>query len=147
MPPLGPDGKLPPGIHVAEWDDFVARFGIGSHRTRLVEGLYRAAVSLRNAGSEALYIGGSLVTTAEQPGDFDGCWDPVGVDPEKLDPVLLDFTGGRRAQKVKYGGELFPSSFRAELQPPFRTFLEFFQSDKTTGLPKGVVAIDLRRLP
>ena len=147
MLPPRPDGTLPPGIHETDWDEFVVQFGGGPQRESLIDGLYRAAVSLRDAGSEILYIGGSLVTTAEHPRDFDGCWDPVGVDPDKLDPILLDFTDGRLTQKLKYGGELFPSSARAELKPPFRSFLEFFQSDKTTESPKGVVAIDLRRLP
>jgi hypothetical protein len=27
-----------------------------------------------------------------------------------------------------------------------KTFLEFFQTDKETGEPKGIVALDLRRL-
>jgi hypothetical protein len=87
------------------------------------------------------------VSTKDQPEDFDGCWEPAGVVASKLDPVLLDFSNSRLAQKVKYGGELFPSSARAELQPPRRTFLDFFQCDKQTGKPKGIIAIDLRRLP
>jgi hypothetical protein len=28
-----------------------------------------------------------------------------------------------------------------------RTFLEFFQTDKNSGDPKGIIALDLRRLP
>ena len=93
-----------------------------------------------------MYIDGSLVTTKDHPGDFDGCWEPAGVDAEKLDPVLLDFRAKRLAQKVKYGGELFVSSARAKAEPPHRTFLEFFQTDKITGQPKGIIALDLRRL-
>jgi hypothetical protein len=27
-----------------------------------------------------------------------------------------------------------------------KTFLEFFQTDKETGAPKGIVALDLRRV-
>jgi len=83
------------------------------------------------------------VTAREIPGDFDACWDPVGVDVSGLDPVLLDFSNKRAAQKAKYGGELFPSSSWAATGT---VFLDFFQIDKATGDPKGIVAIDLQEV-
>jgi hypothetical protein len=42
-------------------------------------------------------------------------------------------------------GELFPAQFRAGGSG--ETFLEFFQTDKETGNPKGIIVLDLRRLP
>jgi hypothetical protein len=66
------------------------------------------------------------------------------VDGERLDPVLLDFTDRRAAQKAKYGGELFPSLAFAD--PAGNTFLEFFQIDKSTGKAKGIIAIDLKKV-
>jgi len=84
------------------------------------------------------------VTAKEIPGDFDACWDPRGVDGERLDPVLLDFTNRRAAQKEKYQGELFPSLQRAD--PAGNTFLDFFQIDKRTGEAKGIVALDLKKV-
>ena len=42
-----------------------------------------------------------------------------------MDPVFRDFDNERAAQKAKYGGEFFPSSFKADAVG--RTFLEFFQ--------------------
>jgi hypothetical protein len=69
----------------------------------------------------------------------------IGVDPDLLDPVLLVFANQRAAQKAKYGGEFFPAESAAD---PFGTrFLEFFQRDKQTGDPKGIVTIDLGGLP
>lgn len=88
---------------------------------------------------------GSFVTAKEVPGDFDGCWSPEGVDPEVLDPVLLDFSNLRAAQKEKYGGELFVSDVLADFVSE-RTFLEFFQTDKETGRAKGIVVVDLEGL-
>jgi hypothetical protein len=79
------------------------------------------------------------------PGDFDASWDPVGVDPDRLEPVLLDFRGIRAAQKAKYGGELFVSSAVADLLGT--RFLDFFQRDAITGRPKGSVAIDPESVP
>jgi len=147
IPVADPDGNLPPGIHSASWVEVVTALGSNKVRTDLLTGLYRAAKALQIAGCTTLYVDGSFVSTKQYPSDFDGCWEPAGVDGSKLDPVLLDFRHGRLAQKIKYRGELFISSSRAEAQPPHRTFLDFFQTDKNTGKPKGILAIDLRRLP
>lgn len=67
----------------------------------------------------------------------------MGVDPERLDPILLDFSNGRAAMKSKYLGELFPATSSAE---PGVLFRDFFQSDRN-GVPKGIVRIDLGTLP
>lgn len=91
------------------------------------------------------FVGGSIVTARTVPGDFDGCWDPIGVDPFLIDPVLLDFSNGRIAQKLKYGGELFISSCTEA--DSGRCFLDFFQEDKSTGKRIGVIELDLRSLP
>ena len=48
-----------------------------------------------------MYLDGSFVTAKEFPSDFDGCWDPDGVDGAKLDPVLLVYDNLRAAQKAK----------------------------------------------
>ena len=72
-----------------------------------------------------------------------GAWEPVGVDPLRIDPVLLDFSRGRAAMKLKYGGELFPASARAAAGVCYR---DFFQRDRN-GVPKGVLQIDLGSLP
>jgi hypothetical protein len=146
IPQFDAEGNLPPGIHVVTWAELKMAFGTNQRRVQLLAGLRRAAEALKAAGCSTLYVDGSFVTKKDQPGDFDGCWDPRGVDARRLDPVLLDFGNGRFAQKVKYGGELFPSSSIAEAAPPRRVFLQFFQCDKRTGNPKGIVAIDLTLL-
>ena len=102
----------------------------------------RAAIeNLKNAGCLTVYINGSFITAKGVPNDFDACWEEAGVDPTVLDPVLLTFDPGRVTQKGKYLGELFPASVIAD-EGRF-SFLEFFQTDKETGGPKGIVAIDL----
>jgi hypothetical protein len=80
------------------------------------------------------------VTAKPHPADFDGCWEAAGVDPTRLDPVLLDFTDMRQAQKTKYLGELFIANALAAPHGP--RFVEFFQLDKQTGQPKGIVALN-----
>jgi hypothetical protein len=147
LPALAPNGLLPPGIHNAPWEDFVSRFSTTPYRRRLIAGLKRALDALRVAGCQSVYVDGSFVTAKEIPGDFDCCWDTVGVDPVTLhliDPVFFDFSNKRAAQKAVYGGEFFPAQGREGTTG--KTWLEFFQTDKDTGGAKGIIAIDLRTL-
>jgi hypothetical protein len=99
---------------------------------------------LRAAGCRRVYIDGSFVTAKEVPGDFDACWEMVGVDADLLDPVLLIFADRRAAQKARFGGELFPAEWGAD--PHGTRFLDYFQQDKLTGERKGIVALDLEGL-
>ena len=104
-------------------------------------GLRAALVNLKGAGCRTVCVNGSFVTSKSLPNDYDACWEENGVDPVALDPVLLTFDPGRAAQKAKYMGELFPASVVADSGG--LSFLEFFQTDKETGRPKGIVALDL----
>lgn len=145
IPDFDKNGRLPPGLHPASWDEVAARFGTTPHRRRLLAGLLRALQNLKQAGCYLAYLDGSFVTNAPVPGDFDGCWEGTGVDLRRVDRVLLTFDPGRVAQKTKYLGELFPA--RATADAAARTFLEFFQVDKYTGDAKGIVALSLDGLP
>lgn len=102
-----------------------------------------ALQNLASAGCRSVLLDGSFVSHKELPEDYDGAWDTQGVDPYRLDPVLLDFTNGRAAMKSKYLGELFPASF---LAAPGVLYRDFFMKDRN-GVPKGVVNIDLGSLP
>lgn len=95
---------------------------------------------MKIAGCSIVYLDGGYITEKLSPGDFDVCWDPTGVDPIKLDPVLLDFSNMRNNQKMKYGGEFFPSSAKADGS---RIFIDFFQTDRESGNKKGIIRIRL----
>ena len=138
-------GNLPPGLHLASWAEISSRFGHTDHRRKLLEGLHRVLLALKSAGCQRAYVDGSFVTAKQHPGDFDGCWEVDGVDVDQLEqlaPALLEFADRRRAQKAAYGGEMFPA--RGQAQPSGTVFVEFFQRDKHTGEPKGIIAVDLR---
>ena len=141
IPEFDEEGLLPPGIHRASWDEFTRRFGKTDQRRLLMAGLDAALENLKGAGCQTVYVDGSFVTSKEVPNDFDACWEEAGVDPTVLDPVLLTFDPGRFTQKAKYLGELFPAS--AVANGDGFSFLEFFQTDKESGRPKGIVAIHL----
>ena len=120
------------------------RFGTNPHRQWLLAALRRALEILRSAGCMFVFLDGSFVTAKELPSDYDLCWGTAGVDPLLLDPVLLTFDDGRRAMNAKYLGDLFPAEVPEGASG--RRFVDFFQIDKDTGNPKGIVLIDLRRL-
>lgn len=131
---------LPPGIHNATLQEIENGFATNEARTGLFEGLNRGVEVLVDAGCRTIFLDGSFVSDKPYPGDFDVCWDPTGVSPARLDPVLLDFSQARRRQKSKYGGEFFPSSTQADGS---QTFLDYFQIDKDTGRKKGIIRIQL----
>lgn len=137
-------GFLPPGIHPATWTEVQEAFGASPKRKELLVGLLKACISLRAAGVQCLYLDGSFVTAKRNPGDWDACYSGKGVDSSKIDPVLLDYTDRRSAQKRKYLGEVFIAETDASgLGEPYLTF---FQKDKT-GRAKGLLCIDLGTLP
>lgn len=144
IPAFGAGGNLPPGIHPASWEEIVTHYATNIRRRHLADGLLDALRSLKHAGCRTAYLDGSFVTAKELPGDFDACWEIAGVNAGRLDRELLDFTDRRAAQKARYGGELFPAETAAE--PTGTTFLDYFQRDRHTGEPKGIIAIDLGAL-
>ena len=137
IPDFNSRGLLPKGIHRANWQEIVKRFGDNRQRQQLLKGLKEALDLLRDAGCRRVYLDGSLVTHKESPDDVDVCWDVDGVDPMLLDSVFFDFDKGRAAQKVRFRAEFFP----AQAPQRLKTFLDFFQIDKETGEPKGIVEL------
>ncbi len=133
-------GSLPPGEHVASWDDVLDRFGWNQVRRRQLDGLSEALELLAEAGCRRVWLNGSFVTAKDEPGDFDAVWDPDGVDTERLDPIFFDLGDGRLAQKQRFGGELFPDWTESETG---LRFAEFFQRDRS-GNRKGIIVLELK---
>ncbi len=142
IPEFLPNGNLPPGIHDFSWQDFCERFGYTAHRKSLLDGLASALKDLSFAGCKIVYIDGSFVTNKEVPGDYDLCWSIDSVVPEKLNPVFLNFSPpGRTKMKDQYKGDLFPAEIPEGVCG--KAFLDFFQTDKNTGEPKGIVSLEI----
>lgn len=138
IPPFDDSGRLPAGEHPATWEEVVDRFGWNQRRRQLLDGLGEALELLATAGCRRVWLNGSFVTTKDEPGDVDVCWDPDGVDLNIVDPVLLDLSAGRQAQKARFGCEFFPNVTEAGSG---LAFADFFQNDRDTGR-KGIVVVD-----
>lgn len=142
IPEFLPNGNLPPGIYETTWDQFCDRFGHTEYWQALIEGLASALKDLSAAGCKMVYINGSFVTAKEVPRDYDLCWGIDGVIPEKLNPALLDFsTAGRAKMKDKYKGDLFPAEIPEGVSG--KRFLDFFQIDRKTEEPKGIISLEI----
>lgn len=134
----GPWNVLPPGVHNATLKEIEARFATSDYRKLLYSGFRNGVTALRKAGCRKIFLDGSFITEKPMPADFDACWDPVGVNPTKLDPVLLDFNNRRKEQKKCFHGEFFPANLLADGK---HFFFDFFQIDRYTGNAKGIICI------
>lgn len=141
LPEFRANGTLPPG-HVCSWQEFRERFAYNQRRREQYDGLVQAARLLAAANCTRLFIDGSYVTTKELPGDWDGCWDPRGVDPGKLHSTLVDIRYRRPSQTDRFKGQFFISEVEVW---EGRRYLEFFQEDRQ-GNAKGIVLLDPREV-
>lgn len=120
-------------------------FSFSPKRKILLSGLEKAIKMLKQCGCPILYINGSFVTEKLEPNDYDACWDgdftAVILNMKKLEPLFLDFSNGRKRQKHKYKGEVFPSELSADSSGTL--YLEFFQQFRFSIEKKGIVAIKL----
>lgn len=132
IPEFNELGYLPPGVYEATWSEFLARFGTNPHRLRLATGLAAALRKLAIAGCRRVIIGGSFVTSKEEPNDFDGWYDDFCLDLELLDPLFVEEV---ELQQTVFGGRLFD----------LPSYEGFFQTDRE-GRPKGIVALDPQEL-
>jgi hypothetical protein len=67
--------------------------------------------------------------------------EAVAAKMQVYEPVFLDFTNGRKKQKLKYFGEIFPAEITADSKGTL--YLDFFQQIRFSEDKKGIVAIKL----
>jgi len=130
---------LPPGVHDTTIAEVHAKYAINPHRQKLFQGLLIGLGNIFSCGCQQIFLNGSFITAKPMPQDYEVAWDPANVDPTGLDPLFLNLMHGTDLQKQKYGGEYFPSSW-VEARSGKR-FVDFFQTEKFTGQPKGILRI------
>jgi hypothetical protein len=62
IPELRDDGYLPEGVHVAELEEIVARFGNTPRRSRLIARIRNWVGLARSIGAQRLLLAGSFVS-------------------------------------------------------------------------------------
>jgi hypothetical protein len=140
IPPLQPNGELPPGEYPASLDEIERVYGHANDRRRLLmRGLRDAAAQFVRAGVRTLWVNGSFVTDKEMPNDIDGCWEfTPSVAVDQLDTVFLQRS--RQGMKDKYGLDFFIANIiEADSGLPFP---KFFQISRD-GEPKGILVVPL----
>jgi len=73
LPDFNENGDLPPGMHVAAFDEVVARFGVGLPQRQEVTARFRVIFDLAIGTNclERLVIFGSYVSAVAEPNDVD----------------------------------------------------------------------------
>ena len=130
---------LPKGLHYVTFREFRDGFATNAHRQWLFEGFRLACRDLRAAGCSKIFVGGSYVTSKEFPGDYDACWDPVGVSGT-LDPLIYD-ENFRIERREKYRGDLLIGDCDAG---PSGANFRFLSKDRVSGEERGMIGIKLR---
>ena len=142
IPKYDTQGNLPPGQHLASWEEIEEHYAYNAHRRKLLAGLKAALDNLRAAGCKRVYLNGSFITNKVEPGDYDLCWEPKGVDRNALDPLFslaIHVLPPRTGQKKKYFGEIVLTV----PNPSVFDHLSYYQLDDRTGDVKGIIALNL----
>ena len=140
--PLPQADKLTDGLPVVEWltlGQIRDRFATSQKRAWLFEGFVAACIELRKWGCAAVYLGGSYVDeVSEEPGDYDACFDTVGL-MSAVDEVfyLPDLEQERRA---KYRGDWLP----ARLDPGAAGRWLRFLGKRRDGEARHLIGLKLR---
>lgn len=73
LPELTADGGLPPGVHIADWQEFQSRFGGSSTRRVWLSGRLRALLELAATTGKLrrVFVWGSFVSAKAAPKDID----------------------------------------------------------------------------
>jgi hypothetical protein len=142
LPDFRDDGWMPTGHHTATWDEVVDRFGgaTGSRRALLTERLRKLRDDLRACNVTGIIVlDGSYISAKSEPGDFDVLLiAPADIQVRKdANPSLAVILDAEIAERNGY-----PLFFIPE-DSPVREMLRGLWDISKTGVPKGVVEVEL----
>ncbi len=147
IPKLGPNGELPPGIYLATILEVEQIFGQSSERRKkLMAGLKTVISIFKKAGVKKIYLDGSFTSNKLEPGDVDGCWSMIGVNPNKLDKRFWDFKNLEEQEKNRNElRELFGIDFfiMGVIEGRSGKLFPIFFQRNLDNEPKGIIQINL----
>lgn len=141
IPEFNNYGNLPKGIHLVTISEFKKRFVNSIKREELFIGIERLMKDLRKFNCKAIYIDGSYVTDNPSPKDIDVLWEDDNIEypfAELMLPILFE---SNIDIKRAYGFYVYPANYN--VTGIGLTFLNFFQLDKASGTPKGIIKIKI----
>lgn len=145
IPPLDSKGLLPPGKHRCTLLDVEQIFVYNSVRRNIFEGLEALIKILKSVSCGTIYLDGSFVTSKPRPNDVDVCWQEGTGSNYAYEfinaPILNPSPTNRAFHKTHFKADVFPADM-IEIGSK-KYFLDFFQEDKSTGIQKGILQIDL----
>lgn len=139
IPDFDTNGNLPPGIHSATLAEVESKFAHNTKRKELFAALSEVIKILSEANCQEVHLDGSFITTKEEPGDYDLCFEPTGLKPTESLRALL---ANRENRKTEYLGDIF---VRMPEPPYYLDHVRDWQKDgRNEDVIKGIIKIDLR---
>lgn len=133
-------GNLPPGDHLASWDEVRAAFGWSPRRRLLLSRLSEVLQDLAARGVQTVWLDGSFVGGKIRPNDIDVIYDPPpGAVPSTWGPLAPQQRG---ALKTSHHVDLWPHPSPQSGPGPgvLQPLHDFFGRDRD-GRAKGLVMI------
>lgn len=131
IPEFNQNGNLPDGIYVADEEEFLNRFGMGSARRKwLAEKLKELFALAKSTGNlERIFVWGSFVSGKEAPNDVDLLLlmrnDFQLESVSDACKILFDYVGA----KVKFHTDIFWSKSSIE-EETLKLWLDTYQTTK-----------------
>jgi hypothetical protein len=139
IPSFDTNGNLPPGVHPATLAEVERKFAHNAKRKELFTGLAGVIKILREANCQEVHLDGSFITTKEEPGDYDLCFEPTGLQPTE---PLRAFLANKENRKTEYLGDIF---VRMPEPPYYVDHVRSWQKDgRNDDVVKGILKIDLK---
>lgn len=144
LPAFTSEGDLPVGVHLADWQEFQSRFGVGTPRRLWLFGRFRALVGLAASTGplRRVFIWGSFVTIKPVPKDVDTLlimdedFEVEGV------PVPARVLFDSIHSKLLFESDVFWA--RASIgEEVLQLWLDTYQTSRNFG-KRGIVELELR---
>lgn len=145
-------GLLTPGEYKLSIEEFEEAFVYNSKRETIFKGFQKLLKIFRDIECSHIYADGSFVTKKPLPGDIDICWhmnEDHTIRKRQLEMLyrlcppllLLGERSNRDYIQHEFCADVFPANTIESGSGLM--FKDFFQKDKQTGNPKGIIVIDL----
>ncbi|WP_017259513.1 DUF6932 family protein [Pedobacter arcticus] len=145
-------GLLIPGEYKLSIKEFEKEFVTNEERRIIFKGFQKLIKIFTAIECEYLYADGSFVTKKPFPSDIDVCWhmhNESSKRDQQLEALLkicpplffLNKIENREYIQKEFCADVFPANTKE--RDSGLLFKDFFQKDKHTDEPKGIIVIDL----